>query len=164
MKIKSFISFVFFVLMVASCAKDKSVVMPNNANTNNIEIFDIYGQVHNELLQYASDNFIETKIPANKSSEEAVKLVEKFYMSLPLTDDDAPLIAIASAIGKTLWGAESNFSFEYADEIFFDQIDPTNIPEKYSDLSGSSFHLNLLETTRSVVNEISIILNHDIIY
>lgn len=99
------------------------------------------------LTSFPDDNFIETKIPANKSSEEAVKLVEKFYMSLPLTDDDAPLIAIASAVGKTLWGAESNFSFEYADEIFFDQIDPTNIPEKYSNLSGSSFHLNLLETT-----------------
>lgn len=76
MKIKSFISFVFFVLMVASCAKDKSVVMPNNANTNNIEIFDIYGQVHNELLQYASDNFIETK--AATTREEGIEYILKF--------------------------------------------------------------------------------------
>lgn len=76
MKIKSFISFVFFVFMVSSCAKDKSVVMPNNTNMNNIEIFDIYGQVHNELLQYASDNFTETK--ATTTREEGIEYILKF--------------------------------------------------------------------------------------
>ena len=97
------------------------------------------------LTTFPDNNFIKRKIPANKSSEDAVKLVKKFYMSLPLTDEETPLIAVATAIGKNLWGDNETFTFEYMDDIFFDNVDPSNIPESYTDLTNSSFNLRLLE-------------------
>ena len=97
------------------------------------------------LLEIPDSDFMRSKIPSQKPPEELVKAVEKYYMSLALAENEDLLIAAALVLGKCLWGDESNFSFEYLDNIFFDQIDPSKFPENHSDVFSSAFNLNLLE-------------------
>ena len=97
------------------------------------------------LTDFPDKNFIKSKASTFADSEEIMKLIEKYYTSLPIVDDDNHLVAIASVIGNDLWGDKEKFTIEYMDDIFFDQVDPSNIPESYADLTNSSFNLRLLE-------------------
>ena len=103
------------------------------------------------LTEIPSADFIKTKISDFENSEELTSLMEKHYMDLPLVDDEEYLISIATVLGKNLWGTENLFTFEYMDDIYFDQVDPSHIPADYENIHNSSFHLKLLE--RNYENE-----------
>lgn len=62
-------------ILALSCAKESSTHPVTDNPKSNFEIFAVYGEVHNELLQYASDNFIETK--AIKTQAEGVDYMLK---------------------------------------------------------------------------------------
>ena len=97
------------------------------------------------LTEIPSSDFIKTKISDFENEDELTIMIEKHYMSLPLIDDEEYLMSIATVLGKNLWKNENLFTFEYMDDIYFDQVDPINIPEGYENINHSSFHLNLLE-------------------
>ena len=97
------------------------------------------------LLEMPTNNFIKAKIESFNFPANMVNVIKKYYMSLPLLDEENSLIGVATVLGKCLWGDENNFTFEYMDDIFFDQVDPSNIPEAYEDVYNSRFHLSLLE-------------------
>ena len=97
------------------------------------------------LLEMPTNNFIKAKIEYFKFPSDMANVIEKYYMSLPLLDEENSIIGVATVFGKCLWGDENNFTLEYMDDIFFDQVDPSNIPEMYQDVCNSRFYLSWLE-------------------
>ena len=97
------------------------------------------------LLEIPATKFIVSKAEHFNFSNEMINVIKKYYRGLPLLDDENSLISVATVLGKCLWGDEKNFSLDYMDDIFFDQVDPSNIPKVYEDVYNSHFYLNLLE-------------------
>ena len=97
------------------------------------------------LTEIPSENFIKAKVSDFENKENLIVMIKKHYMSLPLIDYEDFLISIATVFGKNLWGNENLFTFEYMYDIYFDQVDPSYIPEGYENIDNSSFHLKLIE-------------------
>ena len=97
------------------------------------------------LTEMPSEKFTKNKVSVFKNKDELTIMLKKHYKSLPFIDDEEILISVATVFGKNLWGNENLFTFEYMDDIYFDQIDPANIPKNYENIENSSFHLKLLE-------------------
>lgn len=96
-------------VLALSCAKEDSVKITEGKEKSNFEIFSIYGEVHNELLQYASDNFVETRsittqsegidyilnlqqqgidaLDISESNKEALKFGLEYFKDFYVTDN-----------------------------------------------------------------------------
>ena len=96
-------------------------------------------------VEFPDINFIRNKINVCKDSDKMLELIIKFYLSLPLIRDENYLISIATVLGKFLWKDENNFSFEYMDDIYFDNVDPISYYKDNHNETTTAFKLELVE-------------------
>lgn len=97
------------------------------------------------LLELPDEDFILKKVMEFNLPDEQVKQYRKYYLNLPLIDDENRLLIIINTLGKYLWGGSEQFRLMYLSETFKDDIDPAQLPESYVNAPDTPFHLRLLE-------------------
>lgn len=117
---RKYITIIVLAILSLSCAKENSAEVSNGKEKTNFDVFAIYGEVHNDLLKYASDNFVETKSITNisdginyilqlqqygverlnisESNKEALKFGLEYFKNLYVTDNIHKMISARTRV------------------------------------------------------------------